>query len=245
MNWESSVAIVVGGSKGLGRGVVSALRAKGAKVAVVARDETRLADTARETGAEPIMGDAADDALAANLLRERQPDLVVLCAGASPPLGSIHEQTWESFSKNWEVDTRATFQWLKHALTLPLKRGAHVIVVSSGAAQRGSPVSGGYASAKRAQWFIADYAATESSRASLGLRIHVLLPMLNPSTDLGRAGIEAYAARAGVTPAEFAKRFEPVLTPAIMGQAVMDLHEHPDRFDKLAYSLGGAGLDPV
>src|SRR5256885_1978071 len=87
------------------------------------------------------------------LLREVNPDLLVLCAGASPPLGAIHTQTWQSFSANWEVDTKSTFVWLRHALTIPMKAGGHIIVVSSGAALRGSPVSGGYAPAKRAQWF--------------------------------------------------------------------------------------------
>ena len=58
--------------------------------------------------------------------------------------------------------------------------------------------SGGYASAKRAQWFMADYAANESQREKLDLRVHTLLPNLNPSTDLGRAGIASYAQRAGV-----------------------------------------------
>jgi NAD(P)-dependent dehydrogenase (short-subunit alcohol dehydrogenase family) len=243
--FDSQVAIIIGGSKGLGRGAVEALRKQGARVLVIARDAEQLSAVAKETGAEAIPGDATDDALAGRLLRECKPDLVVLCAGASPPLGSVHEQTWESFSKNWGVDTKATFQWLRHALTVPMKPNSHIVVVSSGAAVRGSPVSGGYASAKRAQWFIADYAATESQRASLGLRIHVLLPALNPSTELGRAGIAAYAARAGVTPEEFAKKFHPPVTPEVMGQAVVDLHADPGRYDKLAYALAGTGLSPA
>src|SRR5438034_10483968 len=112
-----------------------------------------------------------------------------------------------------EADTRLTFVWLKQALRLPLAEGSHIIVVSSGAAAQGSPVSGGYAAAKRAQWFIADYAAQESERARLGIRVHCVLPALNPSTELGRAGIAAYARRAGVTDEEFAQRFSPPLTP--------------------------------
>src|SRR4029077_5387461 len=147
--------------------------------------------------------------VAERLLREHDPDLVVLCAGASPALGPFHEQTWEEFSTNWHVDTKGAFVWLKQALRVPMKPGGHVIVSSSGAAVQGSPVSGGYAGAKRTQWFLADYAATESGRAGLGLRIHCLLPNLIPSTELGRAGIAAYAKRAGVTPEEFGKRFHP------------------------------------
>ena len=107
----------------------------------------------------------------------------MLSAGAPPALGALHEQTWETFATNWGVDAKGTFVWLRQALRQPMKRGGHIVVVSSGAAVQGSPVSGGYASAKRAQWFMADYAATESERAGLGLKVHCVLPALNPSTE--------------------------------------------------------------
>jgi|HubBroStandDraft_1064217.scaffolds.fasta_scaffold05315_10 hypothetical protein len=48
------------------------------------------------------------------------------------------------------------------------------------------------------------------------------MPYLNASTELGRAGICAYAERAGVTPQAVAKRFDPPLTPAIMGAAIAE-----------------------
>jgi NAD(P)-dependent dehydrogenase (short-subunit alcohol dehydrogenase family) len=243
---QNKIAIVTGGSRGLGRGVVEALASRGVRVVALARHEQGLAALAREVpGVVPVVGDAADDGLAARLMREEIPDLVVLCAGASPPLRALHEQTWDEFSTNWNSDAKSTFVWLSHALRLPMKRGGHIVVVSSGAAVQGSPVSGGYAPAKRAQWFMADYARTESGRAGLDLRVHCVLPALNASTELGRPAIAAYAARAGVTPEEFAKRFNPPLTPAIMGASLVELFEKPTQWPDLAYRLGGAGLTPV
>jgi NAD(P)-dependent dehydrogenase (short-subunit alcohol dehydrogenase family) len=245
-NLAGKTAIVMGASRGLGRGVVESLAAHGARVIAIARNAGDLASMAREVrGVEALAGDVTDGRLAETLLRRETPDLVVLCAGTSPKLAALHEQTWESFNQNWEVDAKGTFVWLTLALRLPAKRGTHVIVVSSGAALQGSPVSGGYAPAKRAQWFLASYAATESERAGMGLRIHCLLPSLNPSTELGRPAIRAYAERAGVTPEEFAKRLEPWLTPPIMGQGVVDLFSSPETFPKLAYRIGGAGLVPI
>jgi NAD(P)-dependent dehydrogenase (short-subunit alcohol dehydrogenase family) len=215
-------------------------------VLALARHEDALGKLAREvSGVATVVGDAADERLAERLMRDESPDLVVLCAGASPPLLPLHEQTWDGFCTNWNVDAKSTFVWLRLALRLPMKRGGHVVVVSSGAALQGSPVSGGYAPAKRTQWFLADYAAVESERAGLGLRIHCVLPSLNPNTELGRPAIAAYAARAGITPEEFAKRLGPPLTPAIMGAAMAGLFEEPTKWPELAYRLGGGGLAPV
>jgi NAD(P)-dependent dehydrogenase (short-subunit alcohol dehydrogenase family) len=241
-----TTAIVTGGSRGLGRGVVEALAGRGARVIAVARDSADLATMTREVrGAEACAGDAADESLAERLLTRERPNVVVLCAGAIPKMGPLHEQTWEGFSTNWEVDAKSAFVWLRLALRLPMKPGTHFIVVSSGAALQGSPVGGGYAPAKRAQWFIASYAAAESERAGLGLRVHCVLPTLNASTELGRAAIRAYAERAGVAPEAITKRFDPPLTPAVMGEGVANLVLSPDRFSKLAYRIGGAGLAPL
>ena len=243
---KSASAIVTGGSRGLGRGIVQALAARGVRVVALARDREGLTALAREVAnVDTVCADAADDLVAGRLLQERKPDLVVLCAGASPALRPLHLHTWETFSRNWEVDAKSTFAWLRNALLLPMKAGSHMVIVSSMAAANGSPLSGGYAGAKRMLWFMAQYAAQEISRLKLGIHIHCLLPTLNPSTDLGREGISAYAERASVSIEEFAKRLAPHLTPAIMGDAVIELSSNPAQWDKLAYQIGGAGMKPL
>ena len=241
---EGRRCLVTGGSRGLGRGIVEALVAQGGSVAAVGLHAEHVDEVAKRTGAKGIRLDVTDDEKSGMMLRELRPEILVLCAGAMPPLGPLPEQTWEGFSHNWNVDVKSTFFWLRHVLRIPLA-GAHVIVISSGAAARGSPVSGGYASAKRAQWFLADYAREEAKRMSLDIRFHCLLPMLNPSTELGRAGIEAYAQRNGVSFDEYAKRFSPPLTPAIMGQGIVSLATEPERWKEPTYQIGGAGLTPL
>jgi NAD(P)-dependent dehydrogenase (short-subunit alcohol dehydrogenase family) len=179
------------------------------------------------------------------LLQEKKPDLIVLCAGASALLRPLHYHSWETFSQNWEVDAKAGFVWLRNALLLPMKPGSHIVLVSSMAAINGSPLSGSYAGAKRMLWFMAEYAAQEIGRLKLGIHIHCLLPTLNPNTDLGRAGVAAYAERAGISFDEFARRLMPHLTPAIMGDAVVELYSNPGQWDKVAYQIGGGRLKPL
>jgi len=184
--------------------------ARGVHVIAPARDAAGLEALARElANVEPVVADAADEIVAARLLQEKQPSLVVLCAGASALLRPLHLHSWETFSLNWEVDAKSVFVWLRNALLLPMKPGGHIVIVSSMAAINGSPLSGSYAGAKRMLWFMADYAQQEINRLKLGIHIHCLLPTLNPNTDLGRAGVAAYAERAGISFEEFAKRLMP------------------------------------
>jgi NAD(P)-dependent dehydrogenase (short-subunit alcohol dehydrogenase family) len=83
-------------------------------------------------------------------------------------MSRVDEFDWASFSEAWNVDVKASFLLIKEALTLPLSPGSSVVVVSSGAAMDGSPLSGGYAGAKRMQWFLADYAQKVSNTKKLG-----------------------------------------------------------------------------
>ena len=100
-------------------------------------------------------------------------------------------------SINWQTDVRIAFHWLREALLKPLRPGSRVVVVSSGAALAGSPLSGGYAGAKATQRFITGYAQEEARRAGLDITFTAVLPRITPLTDLGRPAVQAYAARAG------------------------------------------------
>src|SRR5262249_13333876 len=140
---------------GLGLGTVEALSAGGASVIAIGRDRDRLAYAATLPGVSTREGDVTDAALAARILGEVRPSIVVLNAGATPHTAPIHEQTWEGFSAGWNTDVKAGLHWIQAALRLPLDPGSRVLIASSGAAVGGSPMSGGYAGAKRMLWFMA------------------------------------------------------------------------------------------
>jgi short-subunit dehydrogenase len=119
-----------------------------------------------------------------------------------------------------------------------------VITLSSGAALRGSPLSGGYAGAKAAIRFLTAYAADESDRAALGITFRSVLPQLTPATGLGSAAVAAYAARAGMTVADYLSAAGPALATGQVGAAVTSLVTDPG-YDKDAYLLTAAGLTPA
>ncbi|HVW11508.1 MAG TPA: SDR family oxidoreductase [Bryobacteraceae bacterium] len=233
-------AVVVGGTGSLGSGVAEALARRNLRVLTLSRSRHPGRSPALEN-TEHLVGDATDEGTAARVLDEIRPRLIVLCAGVQPLLRPIQLHTWETFSEAWEVDTKSAFVWLRNALLLPARPGTQIILVSSAAGLQGSPLSGGYAGAKRTQWFIAKYAALEADRLKLGIRIHCLLPVLTP-IGIGQAAMKAYASRAGISVEEFAKRFNPPVTAEVMGQAVLDLTDEPGKWNQLAYQLDGKGL---
>ncbi|MCP9969576.1 SDR family oxidoreductase [Actinomadura madurae] len=238
-------AVVTGAGRGFGRAIAAALVAAGTGVVGIARDERdlRLVGDDLGEGFTPLAADATGEALAENVIREHRPGLLVLNAGAAPHMAPVHEQTWETFSRNWHTDTRHVFAWTRAALLAPLAPGSVVIGMSSGAALGGSPLSGGYASAKAAIRFIRNYAADEAKRAGSGIRFVTLFPSLTPATDMGRLAVAGYAARQGVTPEAFTEGMQPLLTPDQVAKAVVDIAGDPGSASE--YLVSGAGARPV
>jgi NAD(P)-dependent dehydrogenase (short-subunit alcohol dehydrogenase family) len=238
--------MVVGASRGLGRGIATAFAEAGAPVVAVARTRASVADPAAGGGRiQAEVGDAADARVAASLLDRYEPQALILVAGASPLIRPLQHQTWEAFSVNWHTDVRIAFHWLREALLKPLRPGSRVIVISSGAALQGSPLSGGYAGAKATQRFIAAYARDEASRAGLDITFTAVLPRITPLTDLGRPAVVAYAARNGQTEQEYLKQFGEPLTPEAAGAALVELVRAKAETLAPDYLLTGAGLQKL
>src|SRR5262245_42305057 len=120
----STTTIVVGASRGLGRGIATAFADAGAPVVAVSRTAAAFDEPADGAGTiKTEVADAGDATAAATLLDRHEPRAVVLVAGASPHMRPLQEQTWDTFSVNWESDVRIAFHWLRQALRKPLSPG--------------------------------------------------------------------------------------------------------------------------
>jgi NAD(P)-dependent dehydrogenase (short-subunit alcohol dehydrogenase family) len=239
---EGKNAVVVGASRGLGRGVAEALSAAGASVLAIARDRTGLDELrSARPSIDAKVADATDPTVAGDVIYARDPDILAVVAGATPLLHPIHHQTWETFSLPWQVDVRIAFNWLREALLKPLRPGSRVLLMSSGAATNGSPMSGGYAGAKATIRFMAEYADEEARRGDLGIRVVTILPKLTPETGLGLAAVRGYAARRGLSEEQYRQMLGAPVTPEIAGEAFVGLATR-ELNGAVAYALTGDGL---
>jgi len=240
MNLKDKNVVVTGGSRGLGLGLVEALVAHGARVTVVARDADALKSVRTRLGVATIAADVTEETAAQRILAEARPDILVLNAGATPRMGRLDQVSWEDFTATWETDVKAGLHWLQAALNLPLKPGSRVLVGSSGAAVNGSPMSGGYAGAKRMLWFMAKYANGVSEQKNLGIRFQAIVPQqIIGGTGVGDAGANAYARTMGLDVKAYLARFGAPMPPRDFGEKVVSVLDDPKYAEGFAFGLKG------
>jgi hypothetical protein len=131
-------------------------------------------------------------------------------------MASIEEPSWESFSTPWNVDVKIAFEVGRAALAQPLRPNSAVVIVSSGAGVNvtGSPLSGGYAGAKRMQMFMAAHLQRAADARELGIRFVALAPLqLLEGTAIGEAAAAAYAAGTGQSIQTYMKHWPVPLDP--------------------------------
>ena len=238
MSLKDKNVVVTGGSRGLGLGLVEALVAHGARVTVVSRGAEALDSVRTRLGVATISADVTDETAAHRILAELGPDILALNAGVTPPMGPLDQLSWVDFTAPWEHDVKAGLYWLQAALNQPLTPGSRVLVVSSGAAENGSPMSGGYGGAKRMLWFMAKYANGVSEKKGLGIRFQVIVPQqMILGTGVGDA--DAYAHAMGVKPEAFVARFGAPMPPREFGEKVVSVLDDPTYAKGFAFGLKG------
>src|SRR3954471_12596095 len=222
-------ALVIGAASGVGQATAGALTAAGVDVLASGRER-----------------DATDPAQVVTLLAEADPDLVVVAAGVPPRMASIAEQSWESFSMPWNVDVKIAFEVGRAALARPLRPGSTVLIVSSGAGLHGSPLSGGYAGAKRTQMFIAEYLQRASDARGLGIRFVALAPrQLLVGTRIGEAAAAAYGAAAGQSGEAYINRFPAPLDAAAVARAIVAIASGAEFPEATLLTVTGEGLSTI
>ena len=236
-------AVVIGGSRGVGRDLSIKLAEGGVSTTAVARNANDLSDLNRDCPAiETHQADAADDGAAQELLSDGQTDLLILAGGHSPSMKSVMDLDWQEFSAAWQTDTKIAFEFVRAALNGLMPSGSTIVSFASGAAIGGSPLSGGYAAAKRMQHLLNNYGVWEADRRGLGLTFITIYPkQLIAGTGIAKAASGAYAEARSTTPEQFMRQWDHPLTPDFIGDQVMELLA--ENGGSATYGITGTGRE--
>src|ERR1044072_5431550 len=156
------VAIVTGGSRGIGRAVISMLASFGTHVVVnYVRDEAAASATvnlalSHNVKAIAIQADVSKLSDAERLLQETvehfaRVDFLICNAGIweGAPVESISEELWD---RTLDINLKGTWSLCRAAVPIMKKqRFGRIVIVSSTAAQRGEPNFSNYAASKGGQ----------------------------------------------------------------------------------------------
>ncbi|GMU57162.1 MAG: hypothetical protein AMXMBFR33_63080 [Candidatus Xenobia bacterium] len=174
------VALVTGGTRGIGRAIAAALVAEGMRVAVVARSRELVEKTAGELGCLGLAGDVSHPDTARELYRQVEQalgpvDLLVNNAGLGGPVGPLWENDPEDWWRCMEVNLRGPMLLCREVLKsmLPRRQG-RIINVASGAGAAAIPNLMAYVVSKTALLRFTEGLAMEAGLH--GVRVFALHP---------------------------------------------------------------------
>lgn len=190
MSSNGKRAVVVGGSRGIGRAIVEALAAAGAEVSFsYVRDEraaVAVAEAVRARGgvAVPIRADSTRKDEVAALFeaagRDGALDIVVNVAGTARFAPLAHTSD-EDFEVQFDLNTRGAFYVLREAARR-VADGGRVVQVSTGGTAAPSAAAGTYLASKAAAEHLAF--ALEKELGPRGVTVNVISPGLTETDGL-------------------------------------------------------------
>lgn len=219
MNPEGKRAIVTGGGSGYGRGIAAALVAAGAKVWITGRDGTKLARTAREIGATPIVADVTSGADWDRVFGEvGEVDMLVNNAGGGGRIAPLAEQGDEDIAAAVATNlTGAMLGAARAAKVMSARKDGLIVNISSVCAIHAWPCWSVYTAAKAG--LLKFTHALHTEMRPFGVKVTCVIPSWG-QTDFNRA---AGIIGASEDPALSAK----CMTPEQMGAFVLGLVRLP------------------
>lgn len=177
------VAIITGGTRGIGAAIAAALAKRKVRLVLNGRKEDGevrklVADLRQLTEVRFVGGNASSEATSAALVKEAaeafgQIDHVVAAAGGAHP-GKITDLTVEQWMEAFNIHVHAVFHLFRAARPALAARGGAFLMVGSVAGRRGCPGAVAYQTVKGALPQMARALARD--HAAEGIRVNVVEP---------------------------------------------------------------------
>ena len=188
---EGKVALVTGGSRGIGLGIAKAFAAEGAKVMITSRSAESCEAAAKEIGEAAVfepghVGRDEDRArvIEATLSRLGALDILVNNAATNPYAGKTIDIDRARWDKTLEINVTAPLLWTQAAWQARMQEaGGSVIQISSVGAFGTHPMIGAYGVTKAALVHLTEQLAAELAPK---VRVNAIAPGLI-KTDFARA----------------------------------------------------------
>lgn len=183
---DNKVAVITGGSSGIGLAAAQRFIEEGAVVYVTGRKEQELVAAAAKVGAIPVQGDATKPADLDRLYDAvradgRQIDVLVANAG-NAEVAKLEEVTDEHFDMHFNTNVRSTLHTVRKAIPL-LTDGASIVLVSSVSGRTGTPGMSVYNASKAAVRSFARSWANELKERNI--RVNALAPGTTDTPNVG------------------------------------------------------------
>lgn len=176
---QGKVAVITGGSSGIGLATAKRFVAEGAYVFITGRrqSELDLAKAAIGANVSTVAGDVANladlDRLYRTVAAEKDRVDILMASAGFVEHAPIDSATPEHFDKTFNINARGTFFTVQKALPL-MKKGGSIVLVASGLHLKGFPRHGTYSATKAAiRSFARTWAAELKDR---GIRVNTLSP---------------------------------------------------------------------
>ena len=179
MDHRGRVALVTGGSRGIGEAIAHRLAAEGLQVVVMGRDREALGKVAFAIGGRAVVADLEDRKALAEAVIEVHGaigpiDVLVNNAGVadSAPLDRTDDAIWD---RALAVNVTAAFALCREVLPAMAKRGwGRVVNVASNAGLRGYAYTSAYCASKHALVGLTRALAVEYARS--GVTVNAVCP---------------------------------------------------------------------